>query len=40
MAENDLTPEQQEKLEDILNNRKNIPYQEYRRTLLDIIRDI
>ena len=40
MAENELTPEQQEKLEDILNNRKNIPYQEYRRTLLDIIRDI
>lgn len=41
MAEdNELSPEQQSLLEDILNNRKNIPYQEYRKTLLDIIRDV
>jgi len=38
--DNELTPEQQDVLEDILNNRKNIPYQSYRRTILDIMRDI
>ena len=38
--ENELSPEQQSLLEDILNNRKNIPFQEYRKTLLDIIRDV
>lgn len=41
MAEdNELSPEQQSLLEDILNNRKNIPFQEYRKNLLDIIRDV
>ena len=41
MAEdNELSPEQQELLEDILNNRKNIPYDTYRKSILDIIRDV
>ena len=39
-ADNELSPEQQSLLEDILNNRKNIPFQGYRKTLLDIIRDV
>jgi hypothetical protein len=38
--DNELSPEQQSLLEDILNNRKNIPFQEYRKNLLDIIRDV
>ena len=41
MAEdNELSPEQQELLEDILNNRKNIPYDTYRKSIIDIIRDV
>ena len=38
MAE-ELTPEQQKALEDVLNNRKNIPYVEVKGNLLDIFRD-
>ena len=41
MAEdNELSPEQQELLEDILNNRTKIPYDSYRKSILDIIRDV
>ena len=41
MAEdNELSPEQQELLEDILNNRTKIPYNSYRKSILDIIRDV
>ena len=35
-----LTDEEKELLEDILNNRKNVPYQDTRTSLLDITKDI
>jgi len=38
--DNELSPEQQELLEDILNNRTKIPYDSYRKSILDIIRDV
>jgi len=38
--DNELSPEQQELLEDILNNRTKIPYNSYRKSILDIIRDV